>query len=76
MTAPGSLLLAPGSLTPAWVEREYNNRELVPEHPQFFTRWEKDSEFVRATLPARLDLPYGPDPRHRIGIPPLLRTLR
>jgi arylformamidase len=57
-------------LSPAFVEREYNNRELVPEHPQFFTRWENDSEFVRATLAARLDLPYGPDLRHRIDLFP------
>lgn len=64
-------LLAPQeALTPAWVEREYNNRDLVPEHLEFFTRWEKDSGYVRATLPARLDLPYGSDPRHRIDFFP------
>jgi arylformamidase len=57
-------------LSPAFVEREYNNRELVPEHPQFFTRWENDSEFVRATLACRLDLPYGPDLRHRVDLFP------
>ena len=57
-------------LTAAFVEREYNNRELVPEHTQFFARWEKDSEFVRATLACRLDLAYGPDPRHRIDLFP------
>ncbi|HEX7558757.1 MAG TPA: alpha/beta hydrolase [Usitatibacter sp.] len=52
------------------VEREYNNRALVPEHPAYFARWEKDSAFVRATLPCFLDAAYGPDPRHRIDLFP------
>jgi len=64
------LLLSAAALTPAWVEREYNNRDLVPDHPAYFTRWEQDSEYVRRTLPGRLDLPYGPDPRHRIDLFP------
>lgn len=53
-----------------FVEREYNNRALVPDHPQFFARWERDSAFVRSTLPCRLDLAYGPDPRHRLDVFP------
>jgi len=57
-------------LTAAFVEREYNNRALVPEHPDYFARWERDSGFVRATLPGALDLAYGPDPRQRIDIFP------
>jgi arylformamidase len=52
------------------VEREYNNRALVPEHPAYFARWEKDSAFVRGTLPCTLDAPYGPDPRHRVDLFP------
>jgi arylformamidase len=70
MATTPSLLLPPGSPDPAWVEREYNNRELVPEHPQYFTRWETDSAYVRETLPGRRDLPYGHDPRHRIDLFP------
>ena len=54
----------------AWVEREYNNRRLVPDHPAYFARWEADSAFVRATLPCTLDLAYGPDARHRIDLFP------
>jgi len=57
-------------LTAEFVEREYNNRALVPEHPAFFARWERDSQFVRDTLPCSLDLAYGPDPRHRIDFFP------
>ena len=61
---------APPRLTAEFVEREYNNRALVPDHPAYFARWEKDSAFVRETLPARLDLAYGPHPRHRIDLFP------
>src|SRR5204862_1459619 len=68
MECENAAMAAP--LDPAFVEREYNNRALVPEHPAFFARWERDSEFVRSTLPCTLDLAYGPDPRHRIDFFP------
>jgi arylformamidase len=51
---------------PRFVEREYNNRALVPEHPAFFARWERDSDFVRSTLPCTLDLAYGSGPLERL----------
>ena len=63
-------------LDPALVEREYNNRALVPEHPAFFARWERDSGFVRSTLPCTLDLAYGPDPRHRLDWYPAAGRVR
>jgi arylformamidase len=64
-----TLPLAP-SLDRAFVERQYDNRALVPEHPQFFERWERDSEFVRKSLPCTLDVAYGPDERHRMDLFP------
>ena len=57
-------------LTPEFIEREYNNRALVPDHPSFFARWEKDSAYVRRTLECEIDLAYGPDARHRIDLFP------
>ena len=57
-------------MDPLFVEREYNNRALVPDHPAYFERWERDSGYVRSTLPARLDLAYGPDARHRVDLFP------
>lgn len=69
-------LIPRGRLDPAWVEREYNNRELVPEHPRYFERWEKDSGFVRETLPGIAGLAYGPDPRHRVDLFPAQRSER
>jgi arylformamidase len=56
------------TLTRDFVEREYDNRALVPDHGEYFARWQRDSEFVRATLMGKLDLPYGPDARHRIDL--------
>src|SRR2546423_2088703 len=57
-------------LTDAFVEREYNNRALVPQHPEFFARWDKDSAYVRRTLECEIDVAYGPDARHRIDLFP------
>jgi arylformamidase len=53
-----------------FIEREYNNRALVPDHPRYFARWERDSAFVRSTVRGHLDLAYGPDARHRLDIFP------
>jgi arylformamidase len=58
------------ALSAAFVEREYNNRALVPDHPAYFARWERDSHYVRSTLPGRFDLAYGPHARHRIDLYP------
>ena len=57
-------------LAPEVLEKEYNNRALVPEHGEYFARWQRDSDYVRRTLDAKLDLPYGPDERHRIDLFP------
>ena len=62
--------------TAAFVEREYNNRELVPEHPAFFARWERDSRFVRETLPGVFDVPYGAHERQRMDLFPAPRSDR
>ena len=56
------------AFTPEFVEREYNNRALVPDHPAYFARWERDSQFVRQTVRCSLDVPYGPDARHRMDL--------
>jgi arylformamidase len=51
-------------------EVEYNNRARVPEHPQIFAGWAKDSEAYRAGLsPARqARMSYGPTPREIIDL--------
>jgi arylformamidase len=44
---------------PAWLDRMYNNRALVPEHAVHFSRWAEDSARARRTQPCTLDLAYG-----------------
>ena len=42
--------------------RSYNNRELVPDHAQYFARWAEDSQNARAArMTCHLDLRYGDD---------------
>ena len=57
-----------GALLPGQMQAEYDNRARVPEHPAIFARWQRDSQFVRDTVACTLDLPYGPDARHRVDL--------
>jgi len=50
------------------LEREYNNRALVPEHPAIFERWRESSAAFRNRANATLDLAYGTAPRHRLDL--------
>ncbi|MGA8007013.1 MAG: alpha/beta hydrolase [Burkholderiales bacterium] len=50
--------------------REYNNRELVPDHPQYFARWAEGSARARATMTCYLDRDYGPAPGEKLDIFP------
>ena len=45
--------------SPEWLDRMYNNRALVPEHPQHFERWGRESAAGRAQGRAVLDIAYG-----------------
>lgn len=44
---------------PEWLERMYNNRARVPEHPAYFARWAAESAKVRHERPCSIDVPYG-----------------
>jgi arylformamidase len=54
----------------AFLGREYNNRELVPDHPKYFARWAEASARVRSTMASRLDQRYGGMPGESIDIFP------
>ena len=41
------------------LDRLYNNRALVPDYAEHFTRWSQASRIARQTLSCRLDVPYG-----------------
>ncbi|HUJ86162.1 MAG TPA: alpha/beta hydrolase [Burkholderiales bacterium] len=52
------------------LSREYNNRELVPDHPQYFARWAEGSARARATMTCYLDRDYGPAAGEKLDIFP------
>jgi arylformamidase len=47
------------SLDPVWLDRQYNNRALIPEHPQIFERWTRASALAREKSVCQIDLRYG-----------------
>lgn len=54
----------------AFLNKEYNNRELVPEHPQYFARWAESSARARNTMTCHLDLRYGDMPGETVDLFP------
>ena len=59
---------------PAWLERMYNNRALVPDHMDYLQRWAADSAQVRARQHCVLDVPYGNGTGESLDIFPAART--
>jgi arylformamidase len=53
-----------------FLSREYNNRELVPDHPQYFARWGEQSLRARSTMTCYLDRPNGEEPGEKVDIFP------
>ncbi|GAP35348.1 alpha/beta hydrolase [Piscinibacter sakaiensis] len=58
------------SWDPAWLERQYDNRARVPEHPAILQRWAQASAMVRERLDADLDRRYGPTPAETLDVFP------
>jgi len=54
----------------ASLDQLYNNRELVPEHPQFMARWAESSARARSTMTCYLDRAYGDAPGETVDIFP------
>nr|MDP2190687.1 alpha/beta hydrolase [Rhodoferax sp.] len=51
---------------PAWLDRMYNNRALVPDHGDYFSRWAERSDQARRSQPCTLDIAYGPSPGEKL----------
>lgn len=52
-------------------EKEYDNRGRVPEHPEIFARWQRETEAYRkAVRGAELGISYGPSPRQTLDLFP------
>jgi arylformamidase len=52
------------------LDKEYNNRARVPEHPQIFARWADAAAAYRTRPDAELGVSYGPSARQTIDIFP------
>lgn len=59
---------------PAWLERMYNNRMLVPANGEYMARWARDSAAVRAAVPCALDLLYGDGPNETVDVFPAAKA--
>ena len=55
---------------PEWLDRMYNNRELVPDHARHFERWSTESAAARSRQGCALDLAYGPAAGERLDVFP------
>ena len=56
---------------PAWLERQYDNRARVPDHPRILGNWALASAHVRAQSPAaKLDVRYGQDLNETLDVFP------
>jgi arylformamidase len=52
--------------SPEAMEREYNARASIPDHPQIFARWAAQGEQTRRRRAALIDVPYGDDEGERL----------
>lgn len=61
---------SPSSIDPVWLDRMYNNRALVPDHADYFARWEAQSRLARQKPGCLIDLPYGDSAGEKLDVFP------
>jgi arylformamidase len=57
-------------LDPAWLDAQYNNRALIPEHPAILQRWVAASAAAREGSIAQFDIAYGSGPGETLDVFP------
>jgi arylformamidase len=62
------MVMAQPPRSPQWYEAQYNNRAMVPEHPQIFVRWKESSQRARDQLGGDLDVAFGEHPLQRLDV--------
>ena len=55
---------------PAWLDRMYNNRALVPDHADYFARWADLSATARRSQRCTLDIAFGPSRGEQLDVFP------
>jgi arylformamidase len=58
------------TLNPDVLEREYNARASIPDHPEIFSRWAEQGALTRRRRAGLIDMPYGDDPGERLDFFP------
>ncbi len=58
---------------PAWLDRMYNNRALVPAFAEHLASWQQQSLKARKALSCELDVPYGQQPGETLDAFPAAR---
>ncbi len=53
-----------------WLEREYNARAAIPDHPQIFARWAEQGAQARRRRAGLIDVPYGDGEGERVDFFP------
>jgi arylformamidase len=53
---------------PIELDRQYNARAAIPDHMEYIVRWRADSERVRKSFPAEIDLSYGKSSAERLDV--------
>lgn len=62
------MTMTANALTPEAVERGYNNRAAVPDHPRFVEAWLAGSRAAIEQYRPQRDLRYGPNPRETLDL--------
>ena len=57
-------------LTPQQLNRQYNARAAIPDHPKIFARWRADSLAARNGLRCETDYYFGPSPAETLDLYP------
>lgn len=65
---------SPQLKNPTWLDGQYNNRALVPEHGRHFAEWAAASEQARRSMTAILDVQYGHGAGETLDIFPAARV--
>lgn len=60
--------MADAAFTPEFVERGYNNRAAVPDHPRWIEHYTTASADARSRFSPQLDLRYGPGPKETLDL--------
>jgi len=59
-----------GTYDQATLDRQYNAREAVPDHPAVIAAWDAAGAAVAARLARRADIPYAPGERRAVDVYP------